>query len=228
MDKFFHPRSVAVFGVSDKPMNLASGVLYNLRRFEWKGRFYAVGAREGEVRGLRVHRSVLDIDDTIDVAVVLAPARSTPAIVRDCAKKGIRRIIIEAGGFSEFDEEGRQLARETAAIAKEHGIRIIGPNCIGTMNAHENMILHFSPQKQIMGPGPVGLIAQSGGITMWLAHLAWREGKGISLAAAVGNKLDVDETDLLAQYLREPKVERVLMYLESIARGNQAGDSAQS
>jgi acetyltransferase len=70
-----------------------------------------------------------------------------------------------------------------------------------------------------MGPGPVGLIAQSGGVTMWLAHLAWREGKGLSLAAAVGNKIDVDETDLLEYYLGQPEVERVLMYLESIARG---------
>jgi acetyltransferase len=128
-------------------------------------------------------------------------------------------VIIEAGGFNEFDVEGRQLARETAAVAKQHAIRVMGPNCIGTMNAHENMVLHFSPQKRIMGPGPVGLIAQSGGVTMWLAHLAWREGKGLSLAAAVGNKIDVDETDLLEYYLGQPEVERVLMYLESVARG---------
>ena len=219
MHKFFHPESVVVFGVSDKRMNLGRGVLYNLSRFKWNGRSYAVGARECEALGMRVHSSVLDIEDTIDVAVVLAPAKSAPAVLRDCAKKGIKRVIIEAGGFDEFDEEGRRLAKETGAIAREHGIRVIGPNCIGTMNAHENMILHFSPQQQIMGPGPVGIIAQSGGITMWLAHLTWREGKGFSLAAAIGNKLDVDESDLLAQYLREPNVERVLMYLESIARG---------
>lgn len=219
MDKFFNPQSVAVFGVSDKPTNLASGVLFNLSLFNWQGRFYAVGARECEVAGMPVYSSVLDIDDTIDVAVVLAPAKFAPGILRDCAAKGIDRVIIEAGGFNEFDAEGRQLAEETAAIARQHGIRVIGPNCIGTMNAHENMVLHFSPQKRIMGPGPVGLIAQSGGITMWLVHLAWREGKGFSLAAAVGNKLDVDETDLLDYYLGQPKVERVLMYLESVARG---------
>jgi acetyltransferase len=219
MDKFFNPQSVAVFGVSDKPTNLASGVLFNLSLFNWHGRFYAVGARECEVAGMPVYSSVLDIDDTIDVAVVLAPAKFAPAILRDCAAKGIKRVIIEAGGFNEFDTEGRQLAEEAAAVAKQHGIRVIGPNCIGTMNAHENMVLHFSPQKRIMGPGPVGLIAQSGGITMWLVHLAWREGKGFSLAAAVGNKIDVDETDLLEYYLGEPKVERVLMYLESVARG---------
>jgi acetyltransferase len=219
MDKFFNPQSVAVFGVSDKPTNLASGVLFNLSLFNWRGRFYAVGARECEVAGMPVYSSVLDIDDTIDVAVVLAPAKFAPAILRDCAAKGIKRVIIEAGGFNEFDTEGRQLSDETAAIARQHGIRVIGPNCIGTMNAHTKMVLHFSPQKRIMGPGPVGLIAQSGGITMWLEHLAWREGKGFSLAAAVGNKLDVDETDLLEYYLGEPKVERVLMYLESVARG---------
>jgi len=219
MDKFFNPQSVAVFGVSDKPMNLASGVLFNLSLFNWHGRCYAVGARACEVAGMPVYSSVLDIDDTIDVAVVLTPAKFAPAVLRDCAAKGIKRVIIEAGGFNEFDAEGRQLAEETAAVARQHGIRFIGPNCIGTMNAHENMVLHFSPQKRIMGPGPVGLIAQSGGITMWLLHLAWREGKGFSLAAAIGNKMDVDETDLLEYYLGEPKVERVLMYLESVARG---------
>jgi acetyltransferase len=219
MDRFFHPQSVAVFGVSDKPLNLASGVLFNLSLFNWRGRLYAVGNRECEVAGMPVYASVLDIDDTIDVAVVLAPAKSAPAILRDCAEKGIDRVIIEAGGFNEFDAEGRQLGEEVAALARQHGIRVIGPNCIGTMNAHENLILHFSPQKRIMGPGPVGLIAQSGGVTMWLAHLAWREGKGFSLAAAVGNKLDVDETDLLEYYLDQPEVERVLMYLESVVRG---------
>ncbi len=219
MDKFFNPQSVAVFGVSNKPMNLASGVLFNLSLFNWHGRLYAVGARECEVAGMPVYSSVLDIDDTIDVAVVLTPAKFAPAVLRDCAAKGIKRVIIEAGGFNEFDEEGRRLAEETAAVARQHGIRVIGPNCIGTMNAHENMVLHFSPQKRIMGPGPVGLIAQSGGIAMWLVHLAWREGKGFSLAAAIGNKIDVDETDLLEYYLGEPKVERVLMYLESVARG---------
>jgi acetyltransferase len=219
MDKFFHPESVAVFGVSDKPMNLAAGVLFNLQLFNWRGRFYAVGTRECEVSGVPVYSSVLDIDDAIDVAVVLAPAQFAPDILRDCAAKGIDRVIIEAGGFNEFDAEGRQLAREIAAVAEQHGIRVIGPNCIGTMNAHENMVLHFSPQKRIFGPGPVGLIAQSGGITMWLAHLAWREGKGFALAAAVGNKIDVDETDLLEYYLDQPQVERVLVYLESVARG---------
>jgi len=221
MDKFFHPRSVAVFGVSDKPMNLASGVLFNLMLFNWRGRFYAVGTRKCEVSGVPVYSSVLDIDDEIDVAVILAPAKFAPAILRDCAAKGIGRVIIEAGGFNEFDAEGKRLAEETTAVAREHGIRVIGPNCIGTMNAHENMVLHFSPQKRIMGPGPVGLIAQSGGITMWLAHLAWREGKGFSLAAALGNKIDVDETDLLDYYLDQPEVERVLLYLESIARGRE-------
>ncbi|NIQ97653.1 MAG: hypothetical protein GWN87_28385, partial [Desulfuromonadales bacterium] len=146
MEKFFNPRSVAVFGVSDKPTNLASGVLFNLSLFNWHGRVYAVGARECEVAGMPVYSSVLDIDDTIDVAVVLTPAKFAPAVLRDCATKGIKRVIIEAGGFNEFDAEGRQLAEETAAIARQHGIRIMGPNCIGTMNAHENMVLHFSPQ----------------------------------------------------------------------------------
>jgi acyl-CoA synthetase (NDP forming) len=227
MDKFFHPRSVAVFGVSDKPMNLASGVLFNLMLFNWRGRFYAVGTRECEVSGVPVYSSVLDIGNEIDVAVILAPAQFAPAILRDCAAKGIGRVIIEAGGFNEFDAEGRRLAEETAAVARQHGIRVIGPNCIGTMNAHENMILHFSPQKRIMGPGPVGLIAQSGGITMWLAHLAWREGKGFSLAAALGNKIDVDETDLLEYYLGQPEVERVLMYLESVGRGRELLEAAR-
>jgi acyl-CoA synthetase (NDP forming) len=227
MDKFFHPRSVAVFGVSDKPMNLASGVLFNLMLFNWRGRFYAVGTRECEVSGVPVYSSVLDIDDEIDVAVILAPAQFAPAILRDCAAKGIGRVIIEAGGFNEFDAEGRRLAEETAAVARQHSIRVIGPNCIGTMNAHDNMILHFSPQKRIMGPGPVGLIAQSGGITMWLAHLAWREGKGFSLAAALGNKIDVDETDLLEYYLGQPEVERVLMYLESVGRGREFLEAAR-
>ena len=99
MEKFFDPRSVAVFGVSDKPANLASGVLYNLSLFNWHGRVYAVGARECEVAGTPVHSSVLDIDDTIDVAVVLAPAKFTPAILRDWWNTEIqgRGLTIKSG-----------------------------------------------------------------------------------------------------------------------------------
>jgi len=228
MEKFFCPESVVVFGVSNRPGNLGTGVIHNLQHFGFSGRYYAVGREEGEVLGVPIHVSLDEIEDRIDLAVILTPTGTMPEVFRQCARRGISRLIIEAGGFREYKDEFRAIEDELLAICREHGMRFIGPNCIGTMNFARRMCLHFSPQKILPRLGGAGLISQSGGITVWFSHLLSQEGVGINKAASVGNKLDVNETDLLEYFLRDPEVEIPILYLEGFSQGRRLFDLARS
>ena len=228
MEKFFCPESVVVFGVSNRPGNLGTGVIHNLQHFGFAGRYYAVGREEGEVLGVPIHVSLDEIEDRIDLAVILTPTGTVPEVFRQCARRGISRLIIEAGGFREYKDEFRAIEDELLLICREQGMRFIGPNCIGTMNFARRMCLHFSPQKMLPRLGRAGLIAQSGGITVWFSHLLSQEGVGINKAASVGNKLDVNETDILEYYLRDPEVEIPILYLEGFSQGRRLYDLARN
>ena len=228
MEKFFLPESVVVFGVSNRPGNLGTGVIHNLQHFGFAGRYYAVGREEGEVLGVPIHASLDEIADRIDLAVILTPTPTVPEIFRQCARRGIGRLIIEAGGFREYKDEFRAIENELLEICRGPGMRFIGPNCIGTMNFARRMCLHFSPQKTLPRLGRAGLIAQSGGITVWFIHLLSQEGVGINKAASVGNKLDVNETDILEYFLRDPEVMIPVLYLEGFSQGRRLFDLARS
>ena len=219
MEKFFNPQSIAIFGVSSKPSNLALGIIYNLVRLGYAGRLYALGSRQDQVSGIPIHTSLDEVDDTIDLAVMLLPASRIPEALEACGRKGIGRVIIEAGGFREFTDDMRTAEEEILAIAERYGMRIMGPNCIGTVNVAKRINLDFASMGRMPRPGPVGIIAQSGGITLWFANLCSEKGLGMALAASVGNKLDVNEADVLEYYLDAPEVHGVLCYLESIADG---------
>jgi len=227
MEKFFYPESVVVIGVSNRPGNLATGVIHNLQHFGFSGRYYAVGREEGEVLGVPIHVSLEEIEDRIDLAVILTPTATVPAIFRECAAKGISRLIIESAGFREYKDDFRRIEDELLAVCREHGLRFIGPNCIGTMNFARHMCLHFSPQRILPRRGGVGLVSQSGGITVWFSHLLSREGVGLNKAASVGNKLNVDEADLLEYFLRDPEVQMPILYLEGFSRGRRLLDLAR-
>ncbi len=221
MDTFFNPRSVVIFGVSNKPDNLARGVLFNLRIAGFTGRIHAVGLEQGECMGIPIHTSLDRIDHEIDVAVILTPSRVAPDVFRECARKGIKRIIVESSGFTEYKDELVLIEKEVLDIARLNDIRFIGPNCIGTINIPGKVFLPFVPQKKLPSSGPLGIISQSGGITVWYAHICSREGIGLNKAISVGNKLDVDEEDILEYFLQNPEVGSCLLYLESVINGRR-------
>ena len=161
MDKFFNPQSIAIFGVSSKPSNLALGIIYNLVRLGYAGRLYALGSRQDQVSGIPIHTSLDEVDDTIDLAVMLLPASRIPEALEACGRKGIRRVIIEAGGFREFTDDMRTAEEEILAIAERYGMRIMGPNCIGTVNVAKRINLDFASMGRMPRPGPVGIINEA-------------------------------------------------------------------
>ena len=179
LDKVFYPENIVIIGVSERPDNLAVNIVRNLVAFGYKGDIHAVGQREGEVHGIPILASVDALPDDIDLAVILTPATTVPDLVDACGRKGIRRIVIESGGFAEFSNAGQLLEREVTAVAHRWGIRFVGPNCISAFNAQNGLCLPFVRiDPDSVRKGPVSVLAQSGGCFDHLPDPAERGGPG--------------------------------------------------
>jgi acetyltransferase len=227
MREIFYPSSVAVVGVSAKPTNLGRNIVANLIEYGFTGIVYAVGPSGGMIETRRIYRSVGDIPDHIDLAVILTPAQTVPAILEECGKKGIRNAIIETAGFREYTEEGRKLEEEIAQVADEYGILFVGPNCIGAINMENGLCVPFPRLKKFVKQGDVSIITQSGGVGMSALNLMANEGLGLNKFVSVGNMLMIDAEDMLAYLIEDEGTELIFMYLESIRDGRKLMEIAR-
>lgn len=228
MRGFFYPSSVVVIGVSTRQYNLGKEIARNLIEFNYEGVIHFVGREPGVLYGRPIHASIDEIAEPIDLAVILTPAKTVPGLVEQCGRKGIRRVIIEAGGFGEFGDEGKRLSEELSTIAARYDMRFIGPNCIGIYNASNGLATPFMPLKNVFRRGGVGIIAQSGGVNLSLLFMLDSEQIGLSAFSTVGNKLSVDENDLLEYFIEDPNTAVICLYLESIANGRRLAEIART
>ncbi|MDD5168356.1 MAG: acetate--CoA ligase family protein [Syntrophales bacterium] len=221
MDKFFYPQSMVVFGASVTKMNLGHIVLLNNKQVGYEGALYGVGSQEGDISGIPVFKKVTDLPETPDVAIFLTPAKTVPALMEECGRKGIKNAVIESGGFSEYSHGDHTLEEEVLTIAEKYGMKVIGPNCVGTVNFDIKMMMPFALYKQIPTGGRIGLVAQSGGVGG--TYLRAITGYGINPGkfAAMGNKLQLDEADFLEYLLRDDKTDVIAVYLEGFKRGRE-------
>ncbi|MCU0588581.1 MAG: acetate--CoA ligase family protein [Syntrophobacteraceae bacterium] len=221
MERFFSARSVAVVGVSNSPGNLGRAIMHNLMEFRYQGVIYAVGPKGGAFMGHKIHPSVLDIPETVDLAAILVPARVVPEVLGQCARRSIRRVVVQTAGFGELEADRASLEVEIRDILAKHGMRMIGPNCIGIINRANGLAVPFMPFRMESPLGRVAVISQSGGVGGNMINLLAMENLGFSKFASVGNKLDVNENDL-ADYLRQdPETDVIFCYLEGIADGRR-------
>lgn len=222
MKGFFYPKSIVVIGVSDKPKNMGRMIVYNLIHKGFNGQVHAVGPHGGTVLGRPVRKNVKDIQFPLDMAVILTPAAVAVEMVRECGEAGIRRIVIESAGFSEFSDDRKGLEEELSAIAKELGIRFIGPNCIGVFNTDNGLATSFVLTTSDFGKGDVSIVAQSGGMAMTYMESLEFDGVNFNKVTSIGNKLNVDESDLLDYLVNEDEgTEIICMYLEGIKNGRR-------
>ncbi|MGO8822550.1 MAG: acetate--CoA ligase family protein [Desulfomonilaceae bacterium] len=227
MKKLFNPSSVVVIGISSDPRNLGKEIARNLFEFRYTGVIHFVGMDEGVLFGRRIHKSLDEIDEPIDLAIILTPARTVPDILEHCGKKGITRAVIESGGFGEYGGTGDEWSRALQDIASRYGIRFIGPNCIGIMNASNGLTTPFAILRNTFRAGDVGIIAQSGGVALSFLNMFDSEQLGFSKFASIGNKLNINENDLLEYYIEDPATSVICMYLESIQDGKRFTDLAK-
>ncbi|HUK51402.1 MAG TPA: acetate--CoA ligase family protein [Terriglobales bacterium] len=229
LQRIFYPNSVVVIGVSERPENLARMIIDNLHNFHYNGKVFAVGRTKGIVHSIPITTSLDDVPDGLDLAVILTPAATVPGLMESCARKGIRCVVIESGGFSEFSEEGRQLEQRLLEIAGRWGMRFVGPNCISVINQEIGLCLPFpsiSPTTARLGPASV--ISQSGGVSVTYLDLLCMAGVGVNKAVSIGNKADLNEVDYLAYLLKDPGTKIVCMYLESVSDGRELMEMARS
>ncbi|MGD8347175.1 MAG: acetate--CoA ligase family protein [Lysobacterales bacterium] len=227
MRNVFYPKSVAVIGVSSKPDNLGRNIMLNLIDFGFEGVVYPVGPSGGVITSRRIHESVSDIPDEVDMAVILVPARFVPQVLEECGKKGIRRAVIETAGFREYSEQGRALESELSAIAEKYGIRFIGPNCIGVINMENGFSVPFPRLKPFMRKGDVSIITQSGGVGLSILNHMAAEGLGLNKFASAGNMLNINAEDLLEYYIEDAGTKIIFVYLESIGDGRRLMEIAR-
>ena len=221
MEGFFNARSIAVVGVSNSPTNLGRAMVYNLMEFRFQGVIHLVGPKGGAFYGHKIHPSVLDIPDPVDLATILIPAAAVPETFRQCGEKGIRRIVLQTAGFRELGDDRRALEQEIAAIVSHYDMRMIGPNCIGVVNRLNGLAVPFMPLKAEAPPGRIGIISQSGGVGAMMLNFLAMEHMGFSKFASIGNKLNVNEVDLLEYFIGDPQTDMVFCYLEGIAEGRR-------
>jgi acetyltransferase len=227
MRTFFSPHSIAVFGASDKPANLARRIVENLRRFGFSGGIYPIGKGGGSLDGLPIYTAIEEVPDTPELAVLLVPAALIPGMLEACGKKGIQRAIIETGGFSELDAENKSLEERIAAIAVAHNIRFIGPNCFGVINMEHGVVVPFFViDPSYLTTGRASLISQSGGIVYDTCMVCSVENVGLNKLVSVGNKLNCNENDFLEFLAADPGTGTIGMYLENFSDGRRFLDLA--
>lgn len=227
MDRFFAPRSLAIYGLSRRPGNTARVILDNCRRWGFRGPIVGINpqAADDARDDLDIRASATDLPFPPDLAVLLVPARHVPAAVEDCGRAGIRRLAIQAGGFNESSEAGRSLAEEVRAAARRHGIRFVGPNGLALADTASGLCLPFVPALPVR-PGSFSFISQSGGLGLFLWNLLESEQLGLARFASIGNRLDLDEVDFLDYLGADPATRVIGLYLESITDGRRLIEAA--
>ena len=228
MRGFFYPESVAVIGVSPRFDNLGRAITTNLISHHFQGRISLIGPRGGYVYGHRVLPSLEEVDGPLDLAVILTPAATVPEMLEACGRRGIRRVVIETGGFGEYDDSRKELEAELTAIARRHEMRFIGPNGIGVMNKEVGLVVPFPKVSTNLKEGEVSIISQSGGVGLTYVNALNSERIGINKFVSVGNKLNVDENDLLEFMIQDPGTKVICLYLESVTDGRRLMDLARS
>ncbi|MCK1493567.1 acetate--CoA ligase family protein [Bradyrhizobium sp. 180] len=221
---FLAPKTIAVVGASKDPSKRGYQAIARLLNDDFDGLIYPVNPREPEILGLRAYAHVSALPGDVDLAFICTPASSLPAVLADCARKHARGAIVLAAGFSEAGEPGRALEARAMAIARKHGIRVIGPNTNGVLNMHRRMnLVGLSDVER----GSIGVVSQSGNVMLALAAEAKRKGAvGFSTYIGVGNQADVEFHEYLLHLSEDPDTAVPVFYVEGFKAGRAFLDAA--
>lgn len=233
LDSFFKPGGVAVVGASDKKGKVGNVIVNKLLENKKKGKLesnvYPVNPKIDEVEDMKCYSSISNIDEEVDLAVISIPAPHVPDTIEECGKNGVKSAIIITGGFGELGEEGKRLEEKTAELGKEYGVRIIGPNCVGIFDSENGVDTVFLPDDRMARPGPgnTSFISQSGAFVATMLDWAAKENFGIAKTISYGNKIDVNDADVL-QYLKsDDQTDVITMYIEGMDDGREFIESAK-
>jgi len=225
LDALFRPRSIAVIGASRDRNAIGREILHNLIEYEFNGTLFPVNPNATTVHSLKCYPDVVSIPDPVDLAILVIPRDAVPAVVDQCGRKGVRGMVVITAGFKEVGGEGVRREAELLSKVRGHGMRMIGPNCMGVINTDPDVRMNATFAKAMPSAGgettgKIGFISQSGALGEAILANARELNLGISMFASTGNKADVSSNDLLEYWEDDPSVSVILMYLESF--GNPA------
>ncbi|MBS0450652.1 MAG: acetate--CoA ligase family protein [Proteobacteria bacterium] len=217
LDAFFKAQGVAVVGASDDITKIGGRPVQLLRKYGYAGAIYPINPKGGTIQGLQAYASILDTPTAPDLAILAVPAQAALQAVRDCASRGVRGVIVLSSGFAEAGPEGAALQAEMVRVARSHGMRLLGPNCLGTVNVVDKLVGSFSiALEQSMPPaGQVGIVSQSGNIGSFTMRNMAERGMGVSRFIATGNEADVDVADGIAALANDADTRIILCCMET-------------
>src|SRR5271157_4217274 len=214
LDVFFTPKTVAVIGATENPNTVGRTLLWNLVTHPFGGTVYPVNPRRPNVLGIKAYKSVSDIPEQVDLAVVVTPPPSIPGIIRECGENGVRGAVVISAGFKEIGPEGAALERQLLEEAQAANVRVVGPNCLGVLSPLSGMNATFATT--IARPGSVGFISQSGALCTAVLDWSLKELVGFSAFISIGSMVDVGWGDLIYYLGNDPKTRSIVIYMESI------------
>ena len=215
VEHLMRPGSIAVIGASSRPGTVGHEIVRSLLEAGFGGPIYPVNPKGDTVEGLTGYRSVAEVPGAIDLGIVAIAADKVTDLIDGCAAKGARGLIVISGGFAEVGPEGAERQRALTNAARKHGMRIIGPNCVGVVNTDPAIRLDASFGAATAIPGPIALASQSGAVGIAVLNAATQAGMGISSFVSLGNKADVSGNDFLQYWEDDERTKVVLLYLES-------------
>ncbi|MFH0724986.1 MAG: acetate--CoA ligase family protein [Pseudomonadota bacterium] len=219
LDAIFSPQSVAVIGASGTPGKVGHDIFENILRGGYTGTLYPVNPKAKSILSVRAYPRILDIPDSVDLAMIILPPRAAQAAVEDAIQKGVKGIVIVSAGFREVGAEGLEIENRIVSLCRDAGVRVVGPNCLGVINPTDSVRLNASFSSRMPQAGNVSFISQSGALCTAVLDFAADREFGFSKFISIGNKADVDELDLLHYLHMDADTEVIMIYLEELRRG---------
>ncbi len=214
LDVFFSPKTVAVIGATETPNSVGRTVLWNLVTSPFGGTVYPVNPKRPSVLGVKAYKSISDVPEDVDLAVIVTPPPTIPGIIRECGENGVRGAVVISAGFKEIGPEGALLERKLLEEAQAANIRVIGPNCLGVMSPLSGLNATFATT--IARPGSVAFLSQSGALCTAVLDWSLKEVVGFSAFISIGSMVDVGWGDLIYYLGNDPKTRSIVIYMESI------------
>jgi acetyltransferase len=215
LERLFRPRAVAVIGASRRPGSIGWQVLHNLVTGGFEGKVFPVNPNAEVAHSIKCHKSVTAIPDAVDLALITVPKALVPRALADCVRKGVGAVVVITAGFKETGPEGAAVEAQLVKLARKHGMRLVGPNCMGIQNAQDGVRLNASFSRSFPRSGPVAFVSQSGAMGEAILAQADHLNLGVAMFVSMGNRADVSANDLIAYWGRDASIRCVLLYLES-------------
>lgn len=216
LDKIMKPKSIAVIGASTKPKTIGSEIMQRLRDYKFNGKIYPVNPKGGIIEGFQAYTSIEEVPGEVDLAVIVVNAKFVLDTIDQCHKKGIQGLCIITAGFKETGAEGAEMEKQLLAKVKEYGMRCVGPNCLGVLNTHPDVMMDATFAESLPIRGDIGFVSQSGALGGGILNILKDLNLGFAQFVSIGNQADINAETMLEYWENDDDVKQILLYMESI------------